>query len=480
MLCFAFLLLLTQGMAAPADIGTVTALLRARDFSRALAATETMLQQTPENPQLWTLQGIAHTGLNDGKAALADYGHALKIAPDYVPALKAKAQMEYQEGSKDGIATLHRILKLQPNDAVSHAMLGALEFQQHNCKAAVENYSASKELLASQPAALSQYGGCLAQEKRDAEAIAVFRQAAALEPHAWQMRYNLSLAEFRAGDMRQALQDLQPLLTPDQTRADVLNFASTLYETTGDTPHAVSVLRQAIIDNPRDAELYLHFADLCFVHKSFQVGIDMLNAGLTQLPDSAQLYVARGVMYVQLGKYSTAEADFAKAEKLNPNQSYSSVAQGLTKLQENNLDAALASIRAELKRDPKNAFLYYLEAETLRQKGLTPGSQEFQQAVNAARAAIRLKPDYPLAEDLLGSFYLKEGKIEAARQQFENALRHDPLNESAIYHMITVSRKTDRKADIPGLVKRLAQAKAANKKRDDLAARFVLVEPQGR
>jgi tetratricopeptide (TPR) repeat protein len=202
----------------------------------------------------------------------------------------------------------------------------------------------------------------------------------------------------------------------------------------------------------------------------------MLNVGLTQLGNSAQLYVARGVMFVQLGKYENAVADFKKAEALDPNQSFSSVAQGLANLQENKLDAALTSTKDELKRDPRNAFLHYLLAETLRQKGVTPPSMEFNEAVEETRAAIRLKPDYPIAEDLLGSFYLKEEKVQLAQQQFESALRHDPSNESAIYHMITVARKTGHTSQVPGLVKRLAAAKAADKKRDDLAGQFMLVE----
>jgi len=183
-------------------------------------------------------------------------------------------------------------------------------------------------------------------------------------------------------------------------------------------------------------------------------------------------------MFVQLGEYDKAEADFANAERLDPKQSFSSVAQGLTKLQQNNLDAALATTKAESGRDPSNAFLHYLVAETLRQKGVTPPSKEFDEAVQQARTAIQLRPEYPIAEDLLGSFYLKEEKIDLARQQFENALKHDPSNESAIYHMITVSRKTGHRADIPALVQRLAAAKAANKKRDDMAGQFVLVEPK--
>lgn len=478
-LCFFAVFLATAGrVSAGPDVTSITNLLRAREFTQALTQIEAQLQHSPRNPQLLTLRGIAHAGLGDTTAALMDYRSALRIAPDYIPALKGEAQIEYQQGDRHGIATLHRILRQQPGDPVSHAMLAALAFQQHDCRATVENYAASEELLASQPVALTQYGQCLAVENQQAKAIETLRRAASIAPESWQARYNLSLEEFRASQMENARKDLQPLLTPDQHRPEVLNLASTLDESAGDTPHAVEYLRRAIIGDPKAAELYLHFADLCFVHKSFQVGIDMLNVGLIQLPNSAQLYAARGIMFVQLGKYGNAEADFTRAEALDPNQSFSAVAQGLTKLQQNNLDAALASTRAEVKRNPGNAFLHYLLAETLRQKGATPPSVEFNEAVQEARTAIRLKPDYPIAEDLLGSLYLKEEKMDLAQQQFESALKHDPSNESAIYHMITVARKTGRTKEIPGLVKRLASAKAADKKRDDLAGQFVLVEPK--
>jgi tetratricopeptide (TPR) repeat protein len=476
MLYFAVLLLVTQCLFASPDVRSITTLLRAREFSQALTQIAPQLRQFPQNPQLLTLQGIAHNGLGDRNTALTDYRRALKIAPDYIPALKAEAQIEYQEGDKNGIGTLRRILRQEPNDPVSHAMLAALAFQEHDCKTTIENYEATEELLASQPVALTQYGQCLEQENQQAKAMIALRQAVAIAPENWQLRYNLSLEEFRAQQTTEARKDLQPLLTTDQHRPEVLNLAATLDESAGDTPHAVGFLRRAIIDDPRNAALYLHFADLCFVHRSFQVGIDMLNVGLTQLGNSAQLYVARGVMFVQLGKYENAVADFKKAEALDPNQSFSSVAQGLTKLQENKLDAALTSTKDELKRDPRNAFLHYLLAETLRQKGVTPPSMEFNEAVEETRAAIRLKPDYPIAEDLLGSFYLKEEKVQLAQQQFESALRHDPSNESAIYHMITVARKTGHTSQVPGLVKRLAAAKAADKKRDDLAGQFMLVE----
>jgi hypothetical protein len=66
-----------------------------------------------------------------------------------------------------------------------------------------------------------------------------------------------------------------------------------------DTPGAVALLRRAVLLDPRNVNLYLDFAALSFAHQSFQVGIDMIGAGLMQIP-SGPLYLTRGVLYVQL------------------------------------------------------------------------------------------------------------------------------------------------------------------------------------
>ena len=66
------------------------------------------------------------------------------------------------------------------------------------------------------------------------------------------------------------------------------------------------------------SNLYLDFATIAFAHQSFQVGIDIVSDGLTLQPQAASLYVARGVLYVQLAEYDKAEADFERANQLDP------------------------------------------------------------------------------------------------------------------------------------------------------------------
>ena len=87
-----------------------------------------------------------------------------------------------------------------------------------------------------------------------------------------------------------------------------MQLAAAAYEANKDTPNAVKILHQAVVKDPRNVALYVDFANLAMTHQSFQTGIEMINAGLRLQPEAADLYLARGVLYVQLADYDRAEA----------------------------------------------------------------------------------------------------------------------------------------------------------------------------
>lgn len=99
-----------------------------------------------------------------------------------------------------------------------------------------------------------------------------------------------------------ALQTLDPLLGAN-IEPDTLELASTAYEDTHDTTKAVDALRQAILLHPQDPNLYVDFAILSAAHQSFQVGINVVNEGISLQPKAASLYFARGVLCVQLADF---------------------------------------------------------------------------------------------------------------------------------------------------------------------------------
>jgi len=462
------------GQTSPAT--SITFALRAGQFDEALELLQPELEKNPKSAQLWTLRGIALSGKGMKKDAAVAFHHSLQISPDYLPALEGAAQIAYESGDKEAIPLLEHVVQLRPDEPTSHAMLGVLLFKRGDCAAAVTHFERSGPLLDSQPQAMEQYGICLVRIKQTDKAIAVFSRMVARSDNP-DTRYRLASLQMMAQRPKDAVATLQPLLQSGSKESDILELAALAYEADENTPEAVGILRQAIVSNPHDVNLYLDFANISLDHQSFSVGVDMINAGIQAEPKSAPLYVARGVLYVQLADYDKAEADFEKADALDPRKSLGSAAEGLAAVQKNDPDHALATVRAKLAQKPNDPFLLYLQAEILTQSGPQPGSAEFRQAMESARKAITLRPTLTAARDVLAKLYLQSGQNEAAMEQCRKALNSDPKDQTALYHLIQALRKSGEKKDeIPGLLKQLAELRRESTKEEAEHNRYKLVE----
>jgi tetratricopeptide (TPR) repeat protein len=452
--------------------------LRSRDYAQALQLTTSELQRSPRDARLLTLQGFAFAGLGKDRQALAAYDKALAVSPDFLPALEGAAELEYQAGSPRAEGHLKRILRLRPDDPTTHAMLAALSYKQHDCAAAVEHFAQSAPVISSQPAALAEYGSCLMDLQRARDAVPVFQQIVTQFPGNPHARYDLAVAQMAAHQGKDALETLQPLLEAKETDPDVLDLASSAYEDQGNTPKAVESLRQAIVLNPGKIKYYLDFATLSFNHQSFQVGIDMVNVGLRRMPKAAPLYVARGVLYIQLAQYEKGEADFQTAMRLDPGQASGAVAQGMAQIQQSNLGQAFATVQSQLKSHPQEAFLYYLKAQILVQKGAPAGSPEFKEAVAAATRATQLNPGFVLPRDILGNLYLESGELNLAIEQCRLALHGNPSDQEALYHLIQALRRSGKgsKTEMAELVKRLADLRRDSREQEASANKYKFYE----
>ena len=457
-------------------IASIAAALRNRQFDGALELLRPALQQSPGNAELWTMQGVAYAGRGQKREALSSFRSALKISPDSIPALQGAAQIEYAASNAAGIPLLQHLLRLRPSDATTSGMLAVLEYQQGNCKAAVRYFAAASTVFETKPEGLHAYATCLVRLKRFDEAAGVFRQSLALNPEDRQERELLASIQVMAHKPQDAVATLDPILAGNNADAGALDLASAAYEEAHETDKAVESLRQAIFLDPQNVNLYLDFAAISATHQSFQVGINVVNDGIGLQPKAAPLYFARGVLYVQLAEYDKAQADFEKAYELDPTQSLSVAAQGLAAVQQNDLSHALADVQEKLARKPADPILLYLQADVLSEQGAAPGSPEFQTAMRSAKRAVALRPTLGPARSVLAKLYLQAGQYPEAAAQSRKALELDPKDQAALYHLIQALRKTEKKGDIPELLKRLAQLRqeATNEEREQY--RYKLVE----
>ncbi len=477
--------LVTAGMVAyaqpaPNSVAQISSALRDGHFEQAVQLADQGLAASPNDSQLWTLKGIALSAQKHTTQALDAYHHALKTSPNYLSALEGAAQIQYNAGDREAGALLRRITRLRPGDQTSHAMLGALAYKEGNCRDAVSEFGKSEQLIGAQPGALQEYGACLLRLKQPDKAIAIFQQLLSSHPDDPRARRGLATVQLAADKPKDAVATLQPLIENDAELAS-LQLAASAYEATGDTPQAVKLLRDAIVKDPHRVSLYVDFANVAFAHQSFQAGIEMINSGLKLQPDAAPLYLARGVLYVQVSNFEKAEADFGKAEQLDPNHSAAGIAQGLVaeEKHQDDPDQALVVVRSKLAKNPRDAFLHYLEAAIIQQKAPAAGSPEFLHGMESAKKAVNLQPSLASAHDVLANFYLQAGQPDSAIAECRAALEYNPKDQTALYRLIVALRKTERKAEIPDLLKRLAEARQEATRQEGENSRYKLVINSG-
>jgi tetratricopeptide (TPR) repeat protein len=450
------------------SVQTVTEALQTGDYAKALSQVRLLVRTRPKDPRAWTLEGIVLSRMKRTEESLQAFNNALRLQRDFLPAVEGAAQSEYNNHhSAEASRLLEQLVRRQPSNETAHAMLGVLYFERKDCSSAISHFEKSSEVIHTNLPTLIEFGGCLLREHRALEAVPVFRRVLALQPVDLHMRYNLGVAEFQAQKYSATLQTLQPLLKEPHPNVDALNLASACYEAQNETAKAVESLRRAIVLAPTDVRNYLDLGAISLDHGSFQAGIDIIDTGLRLMPNSWQLHAVRGVLYVQIGDYQKATEDFEHARRLQPSQQMSSVAIGLELIQQNHLHQSMSYVQARLQHSPNDAVLNYLLAEILIRMGVRPGSLEFQEAVRAARRAIKLKPDFVLARDDLAQLEMMAGHMQEVIAESKAALAADPSDQTAVYHLIVAYRSTHQTAKVAQLVRHLAAlSMAAQRQRE--------------
>jgi tetratricopeptide (TPR) repeat protein len=441
--------------ASPSDNDAIAALQQG-NFAQAIADADHALRQNPGNCKMLTIRGLAlkDSGkINDG---LNSFKKAAVACPNFLPAIEGMAEIQYARHLPGTTDTLNKILAIQPENATSHAMLAVLNWEAGRCEQAVEHFAKAGSIIQSNSTAQVQYGACLLALGDNEQAVEKFQELLAYEDTT-ENRLRYAYACWKARKYSEASAALEPLTEASNPNPQALTLAAQVAESAGDTPQAVKLLRSAILVNPNDPKNYLIFADISFAHDSFQVGIDMLNAGLQELPDAARLYVARGVLEVQLSKADAAMADFHQAHRLDPQLSLAEDAMGIFLSQGHQISASLAVYARQAKSHPDDAFVQYLYAEALRESDNSTDKQVVDTAISAARRAVELEPDYQPARDLLCILELSAGNLNVVIQQSEEALRRNPDDESALYQEMMAYRRLGKKSETEALADRLKE-----------------------
>ena len=468
------------GFAQPPDdpLHSAASQVRAGLYDTAIATASAGLKSHPSDYRLMTVEGLAYSLKQDDAKALRLFRSALRVSPNYLPALQAEAEILTREQSPNASDLLTKLVTLRPSDTTAREMLALAQARSGNCPAAIANFRLAASAMATHADSLQHYAACLFEQSGPDAALPVFKTLVDLQPTSTDARYDLALTQVRAGHNQDAIATLQPLLnaTPD---VDTLTLASDAYEAIGDTPRSVSLLREAIVRDPNRSDTYARFAELCLLHRSYDTGISMMTVGISHLPRDPELHLARGLLYGELARYDKAEADFHAAESFDPKHGTGSYGVGLMQVQSGHSAQALSTVRSELRSHPSDAQLHFLLARILIESGATPGTGQFTEAKDSALQAIRARPEMVAAHDLLADMYMRTGETELAIAQCRAVLAIDPTEPSALYRLMIASRKMGDKATVQELAKRLADLHQRARADESNRLRYRIVEGAG-
>ncbi|HEU0186138.1 MAG TPA: tetratricopeptide repeat protein, partial [Blastocatellia bacterium] len=457
--------------AQDADYQNAVSLVQQRRYDLAFPILQGILDRSPNDLKARNLMGIALSAAGRREEANEHFKKVLALEPKFVPALKNLALNELVLGNtQDAKLHFEEALKSEPRDAACHWGLAEIAFAARDYKSAALSYEQSGDMawkdsrtaikfatscledrqpvkaatiLEKIPMTLSgadaniqfQAGVLLARLEKYEAAARRFELARQGFPDPYQAQYNLTLVLIRNRDYAAAIRAGEETLAAGHRKAEIYNLLAQAYEQSGRTVQAYDALRAATEIDPQDETNYLDLIALCLKHENYDLSLEIADVGARRLPSGRRLRLSHGVALVMKGRLEEAVKEFQTAGELSPEDALPQVALGLALIQLDKHSEAIALLRRQSERHPKDPRVSWLLAEALNRSGVQPGSEEDKEAISALEKSIQLDPRLPQSHALLGKILLRRGEVARAAEQFEKALELDPEDMTTAYQL---------------------------------------------
>jgi len=297
----------------------------------------------------------------------------------------------------------------------------ALSYEQQGSVTDAE--SAWKTLAGKQqsnPEPWAHLGLLEARQEHYSDAIAYYRKAMRLRPAMPGLRLNLGLALFKAGQNRQSIEVLCPLLKaqPDDQRLTIL--IGIAHNGLGEYAAAVGYLRQASDRDPVNLQLLLALGHNCLSAKQFQCVVDMYHKILGLNAESAEADMLGGEALDAMKDTIGATQEFRAAVRANPKEPNVHFGLGYLLWTRRQYQEAAQEFHAELDSDPDHfqAALYLADADIQRSRTI--------EARPLLEKLAKVNPTVSMVHLDLGMVYSESGQFSDAIKELQVAAKLAP------------------------------------------------------
>jgi tetratricopeptide (TPR) repeat protein len=493
------------------------ALLQEKDYAGALEQFRRVEQGAPRSPQGPSGEGIALALLGRPREAIEALKRALALDSTFWVAQRELGIVYWSQNLKEEAARqLEPVRALHPDDGPVNVILGQYEFERADYPQALACLSRvpgqvsadpSLSLIAAEAqlksgqttdagATLMRLVGrqgltneqtfklawLLGQAKLFKPATEAFSQLPPDYPDEFRRSYGLALAYLGAEEYDKCVAALKALRERGNTRPELFALLGVAEEKSGRTKEAYNAFRQGILTNPADAQNYLNIATLACEHLNYDLAAEILTSGMERIPDSHDLFLSRGIAYTLKAQFTLAQQDYHRAIELAPSDAGSYLAMGLSQLEAGDMDGAIQSFEDSSARESKDALPYYFLAEALIQKGVSPGTTDFDRAKQATDTAIALDPGFAYAYRDRAKLELLAKETDRAIVDLERARSMDQKSSSIAYLLGQAYQQKGRRSEANELfaqVRTATEHEASEFRRDSLTQTLVVISKGG-
>jgi len=358
-------------------------------------------------------------GMRDrSEAALAD---ALAASAEFAPAMLLQARMKATNREFDGATALvDRVLAKNANDQNAWQLKGQVAlYGKADPDAAFKAFGRAVEIDPRfVPGHLAIMRLRLEQRDRDGFKSQLDALQKALPNHP-ETRYFQAQLAFIDKDFKKARELTQQLLRIAPDNSLVLQLAGAIEFQNQSLLQAEVHLKKALQNAP-DMRVARRLLGQTYLRAGqIDKALATLAPLLTKDPDAESLALAAEAQLLR-GDAAQAEQLFARAAKLNPDDTRIRTAIALTRLSKGETDAAFAELESAAAADSGTYADMALISAHMRRN-------DFDGALRAIAALERKQADKPFAANVRGRVQLALKQNAAARASFERAISLDPV-----------------------------------------------------